>query len=233
MNEVRRFFRFTIPGITCVLELFIALSISDNKMIASMLDSTGAVANIGLVFAIFLASGGLGYIFANIYFALYWWKPIRDRFAIDHCSLFRDLAEKIELVDTSGTRINPDDLSKRDAWNILTQFWYSQIEDGQDIKGVDQITDRLANITHSLGATVIGSLLSFIAWVSIHFSNPSRSFCIYGELAIIIVWLLLIFLMLKCHQRAQESLQSIANSTIANRITQKYIYTKIKIYYTS
>jgi len=74
MDEVKRFFRYTLPGLTCVFELAIAFTISfyDQINIYCLLKAFDNVEIIGIVFGSFFISGALGYLIANIYFGIYW-----------------------------------------------------------------------------------------------------------------------------------------------------------------
>ncbi len=72
MDDVKRFLRFTFPGITSVIFLLAALIISDYNALNMRDHFTYSNSNIvGIVFGLFIASGGLGYIYSQIYWGLY------------------------------------------------------------------------------------------------------------------------------------------------------------------
>lgn len=175
MDEVRRFLRYTVPGLSAVVQLFIGLSVSDIDIVCKIISVKDLTQNIGLVLTIFIGSGGLGYLFANIYFSLSWSWPFKYFVAINHLSLLNNLKEKvIDIIDFSGEPYKKD-LSKREAWTIITQYWHSKVKKNSKIGGVNSITDRLADVTHSLGATCVGSLSALGSWIGIRLSmapNP-------------------------------------------------------------
>jgi len=126
----------------------------------------------------FLASGALGYILANIYFGLYWSPIVKGFIAIDHLSLLRNL-ESAKIIDIVDEKDNKRDIkNKRDAWNIITQFWHARVENDDQIRGINRITDRLTDITHALGATCLGTIIGLIIWIGFHLSNYGFGFCI-------------------------------------------------------
>ena len=70
MNEIRRFLRFTLPGLACVLELAVACEFT-GVLSSADLSTKDLAAGLGMALSGFLASGALGYLFAILYFALY------------------------------------------------------------------------------------------------------------------------------------------------------------------
>jgi len=72
MDEVRRFLRYTLPGLATVILFMIALSLTEGCFVRRLFFDKDSSQNIGLVLTLFLGSGALGYLFANIYFSLYW-----------------------------------------------------------------------------------------------------------------------------------------------------------------
>lgn len=234
MDEVRRFLRYTLPGLSAVIQLLIALSITDVGIVCKILSVKDLTQSLGLVLTIFIGSGGLGYLFANIYFSLYWSWPFNRSVAIDHLSFLNNLKkEVIEIIDSSGKPYEKD-LSRREAWTIITQYWHSKIEKDPKIKGVNSITDRLTDVTHGLGATYVGSLSALASWIGIHLAiaQNSASFS-HKEIFILVSWIILIVLLSFAYRRANMALQSIANSTLTDIIRCEYQLTgkKVNIYY--
>jgi len=233
MDEVRRFLRFTLPGLACVITLLIAFSFSDPSAIGQLLKSAWADKTLGVVIGVFLASGGLGYILANIYFSIYWSWPFSRVIAINHRSLLTSLNDNLEIVDISGKKLNLQRISKRDAWTIVTQYWFSQIEGSNNIKGINSTTDRLVDFTHSLGATFIGILLSFAAWTYVHFFtlNPTEFNILSKDSFVVTMWIIYLLLICLAYLRTLKALESIVNSTVAEKIRKDSKQEKIKIYY--
>src|SRR5437762_3456568 len=129
MDEVKRFLRFTLPGLACVLLVLLALSVSDPDIVRNVL-SKDCATSIGEVAVFFLGSGGLGYILANVYFAAYWLPLLSKWWAIDHRSVLEQLGDKVKIIDPSGKSLLASNLSRREAWQIVSQFWYSKIGPG-------------------------------------------------------------------------------------------------------
>jgi len=67
MDEVRRFLRYTLPGLSALIQLLIGLSITDSGIVCKILSAKDLTQSLGIILTIFIGSGGLGYLFANIY----------------------------------------------------------------------------------------------------------------------------------------------------------------------
>lgn len=235
MDEVRRFLRYTLPGLSAVIQLLIGLSITDSDVVCKILSAKDLTQSLGIVLIIFIGSGGLGYLFANIYFSLYWSWPFNRLIAIDHLTFLEGLRkEMIVIVDLYGKEYTTA-LSKREAWTIITQYWHSKVEDNSKIKGINKITDRLTDVTHGLGATFIGSLSALASWIVIHLSvsQDSASSGSKEVFIVFLVWVIFIFLLGFAYRRSNLALQSIANTTLTDIICSEFqsAGNKIKIYY--
>ena len=245
MDEVRRFLRFTLPGIACAIQLIIALSISDADKVHAFLEVTGFKDSVALVLTAFLASGGLGYIFAIVYFALYWLKPLASFTAIDHCIPLKRLEQYIEIRELSETEIPSEtgdsskrliaisSLSKRQAWLIATRYWLCNSEQIDRIKSINPTIDRLVDVTHAMGATIVGSVLTIIAWICIHFIAFEKPFRFWSLSLGSVIWLALLALMLESYSKTREARQSMFNSTLTETILEAYgpEGPKVKIWY--
>ncbi len=216
MNEVRRFLRYTLPGIACTIQLLIALSISDLNIVSNLLLSMDNKSSIGVVLAAFLASGGIGYLFAILYFSLYWSRPFLQAVAIDHKILFQDLSSIVEIKNAKGDTISIDALNKKEAWKISTRYWFSKYKDSNCIKGINSTMDRLVDVTHALGATIIGSIITMITWLFIHHQFYSLTF------TILVIWIIFVIMMMKTYWGTLKSIQSLSNSTLTEVIKEQY-----------
>lgn len=230
MDEVRRFLRYTLPGLAAVIQLLIALSITDSRDLCKVISANELSQSLGLVLSVFIGSGALGYLFANIYFSLYWSWPFNRLVAIDHLSFLENQKkDAIEIVGASGKPYEVP-LSRREAWSIITQYWYSKRQDEPKIKGCDSITDRLADVTHGLGATCIGSLSALGSWVGIHLAVAmDQTPFTQGEFIVLASWMVLLILLSLGYYRANMALQSIVNSTLTDIIRNECATTKKKI----
>ena len=226
MNDIRRFIRYILPGLAYAIQLIIALSISDWNNFPEFLKISGRKETVSFILIGFLASGGLGYIFSLIYYGLYWFGPIANKFAINHVSVFQNLNEYIELKDPLGNTISTDTLTKKRAWAILTRFWFSRYEDNNCLKGLTTTTERMSNIVHGIGTTIIASLLSIFSWLIIHyyFSQGACFFTFLSPIGIILLvsWLLFLTLQFSNYFHAMKLFQSIINSSVVEIIMKEY-----------
>jgi hypothetical protein len=224
MDEVRRFLRFSIPGIVAIIELLISLAIADNSSFAELIKSIDNYNSFGLILGLLLGSGGLGYIFANIYLSLIWLPWLRNVFAIDHLRLFRDLEGKLNILDSHRKAISPEELSQRDAWTITSRYWYSQLKgkENYEIKGINVLTDRLTDHAHALGATIIGAILAGLTWYYIYSHIWNNTPCLNFEFLIpFFSFIILLALISHAYFLAKTSLENMANSTIINKVLKQ------------
>ena len=237
MDEIRRFMRFTLPGIVCILVLLVGLLISDFKSLKEYLSNLGdPKLNIGIIIGAFFASGGLGYLFSIIYFSIIWSSLLRKTFANDHRQILFDLRNKIEIMNVAEKPIHPESLTQREAWAIITQFWNANLEEDKVIKGVTSFINRTVDIVHSIGAIIIGTFIMLILWIYLHFfalQEASYNFRL-NDFIVIFYWLLMLFLFIIDFQLTRKSIQSIINITIIDVIQQKASKKKkkIKLYFT-
>ncbi len=221
MDEVKRFVRYVIPGIVFIILVFLFFYLSDTTMVINLLKSEAMKNTIGLVLAVFLGSGGLGFILANIYHTIYW---TLNRLAINHLPLFRETPPGFRSIDIEGNPIS--NLTRREAWTIITQYCHSEIkkDSGKDIEGMCLITDRLVDITHGLGAALVATFLSFPTWYLLRSLKSTQNICdIPGRTlsTIIIIWIVLMIVLIIGHYRTNRALEEIANSTLARRLRRK------------
>jgi hypothetical protein len=215
MDEVRRFLRYVLPGLVFIIELFLFFCISDRR---APVDWLMAHSGAGPLIALFLGTGVLGFILANIYHSLYW---TTECFAIDHRCLFRESPPGFRAIELSGDPIGV--LTKREAWTMVTQYWYSQVEkrSGKDLLGLSLITDRLVDIGHALGTTTIGAFLSIFTWGFARSYMFEKSWCSIppkGWIFILFLWAVILLVLIFGHFRALKALERIVNSTLARRV---------------
>lgn len=234
MNEVTRFVRFTLPGLASVILLLIFLVLTGDLKMADILRAVGANKSVGVILGVFLGSGGLGFLQATVYFALYWFWPFDRLMAPDDRTFLEDFREMVEFVDSKGNRYSPLDGSRHEAWTIVNIYFTSRIKEVPELRGIIPLTDRLVNVTHALGATFVGTSLSFIAWLCIHF--PLKEGDIVGSKDIVPIfgWLLLLFFIGLSRKHALKAAQSIANSAMGERIRKEFRIAgekKVSLYY--
>lgn len=229
MDELKRVVRYTLPGVACITKLFIALLITDYWQVEEFLKNTAAVNSLGIILGIVLASGGLGYILSNIYWGLYWLPGLNQLIAINHTKLFYHLKDIIEIEGDSQLQndLNNNRLSRKDAWTLGTIF----LEE-RNFK-LSDILKRVVDITHSLGAFIIGNFLALFAWIELHIWPSCKPFYADKYFIVIPIWLALIGLHSFNRFVAIRQQTELANAEIYRMITEEYSHKlrKVKIYF--
>lgn len=144
--------------------------------------------------------------------------------AIDHKPLLKWLKEKGKIVVIPTRERDLDKISKREAWVIFSQHWWtSRIKNEADKDKFISI-DRLADITHAIGTTLISILFSLAAWAIIHcgYLKSEFSICTCKGLIFIILQILLIWAFCKNYWDTHKSFQSLLNSSFANMIESQF-----------
>jgi len=210
MEEVRRFLRFTLPGLVCIIELIIALSITNPSKISSIYNKSHAA-----YLGVFLASGGFGFLLSIIYFGIY--RVFYEFMGADHRKLFRSLKRekngKFRINDLDGEELSPHTLSKRDSWALVCKLWYSKIEENKEFKGLNNLSDRIIDISHGLGATFVGTLLSYLAWYYIQYTS-NIPFYTFINLVVSACYFLIILIIIVDYFMLVKDFQDIINSTL-------------------
>lgn len=228
MDEVRRFARYTLPGLASVLLLLIALVFTDGRQLSPWLPSAEVKEGIALVLGGLLASGALGYLFSVIYFAtidIHW---IARLFTVDHRQIFVDLANIIDLQDASGKPVSPTQMTQREAWATATRFWFARSETSPVVKGFNPYNDRLVDVMHGVGVTAIGTIAAAIAWSVVHFHFLGNG--LSGTVWIAMLgWVVLILAMLRNHRRIVTTVRWMAHGNMAELVRTEFASTGKKV----
>ena len=75
MDEARRFLRYVTPGLVFAVQALLLLFIINPAWTTTQLLGQTKDAGAGLAVALFLASGGLGYLFSVVHHRLHWSLP--------------------------------------------------------------------------------------------------------------------------------------------------------------
>ena len=218
MDEVRRFLRFTLPGMASLGQFFLAIYLTRSQAIESLLQKLDSQADIiGAVVAVFITSGAIGYIFASAYHPLYW--TIFSWFSIDHLTIVRKLISlgKLLVTDIDGNPIPEDKLKKRDAWTILTYYWYANLEESKELIGLNKITDRLADFTHAHGATFLGTAIGLLVWF-FWFSGFADGPLTWRDCTVLIYWLILLMIYGGGHRLSNTALEFMVNAAVLSHM---------------
>jgi hypothetical protein len=136
----------------------------------------------------------------------------------------------IEILDSKNQSISPEKLSRRESWEVLTQFWHTEKEKSDELKGITPYIDRIIDIAHGIGATTVGSIVTFITWIFLHFlllENVAK-FRI-TSIAVFILWLSLIVAFFRNYKSTQRSIQALINSTLREVLQSKFDTNKSKV----
>ena len=193
MEEEQRYLRFVLPGLTFPLALTAALALTSPWLVAHLLNwvSSNTAASVAAAAGALLSSGGLGFLFAQLYFGLPKARP-------DHTVTFEEFECPSSLEQTLGDvwhrasgkakeneslwlrfllLLTADTLSqdwvrkkhqafvqREHAWDLAHYLWQIRVAptERQLTRDVARLAARLA----ALGATGMGLASSFIAWMA-------------------------------------------------------------------
>ena len=223
MPEVRRFMRYTLPGIACSVLVFLSFLISDLPFIVKMISNLEvSIDSLAIVIGGFLASGGIGYLFSIIYFGLVWTEPFSIFLAIDHRTIFKKSYKDLSILDLDDNEIELKNISQRDAWTLFTQYWNSKHSQNVEFVDSEQYFQRIFDIFHGLGATIIGTLISMSIWFVSHYfvlENPSTTF--YPQISVYLMWVAVVTALLRNYFQTKKSIQVMLNSIFTEVIKKK------------
>jgi len=124
-------------------------------------------AGAGLAVALFLASGGLGYLFSVIHHRLHWCRRLST---IDHTKVVNklvdaDLLDPQKLGERTTVKIDrkTDKIDRRAAWVIVTAVWKERLRNTSGIQSADACATGLTDIMHSAGTARIATLSALVA----------------------------------------------------------------------
>lgn len=150
-----KFLRYTIPGLVSLLTFFFLFILTDWTNIDEIKKSE---ITLGEIAGAIVVTGGLGAIFNNIYWAICHFIY----FPLDHTHLIGSLKGKLRIIDSRGEIVTK--FSKRQAWSIFNTYWYSKTNIRARFEAINSRVDRLSDVTHGLGTTFIGLVLTFVFW---------------------------------------------------------------------
>ncbi len=229
MEEFRRFLRYTLPGLVFLVELTIALILTDIDKVTSVAGSDAMNNVFAVVLAVFLGSGALGYIFAAIYWSLYWClQPV----IINHRGPLQALAcggkRMLRVLDERGQPISDMVIRQFDkwtAWTVMSQYYSSSMRSDRKMKHIITYLDGLLDILHGLGATIVGTVFSGVAWALIHHSRLgcNRHFFDHsGDILALAGYIILASSLVYNYYRARLNVMTIENSAVTTSILNEF-----------
>lgn len=166
-DESRRFLRYVVPGLVYGIETLLLVFIAaPDPTIHAVMQYMNGKDNLGVAVTAFIASGGLGFIFASAHHYCNRHIPF-DKKRLDHRPILLKLheSELIKLTEEEHSLIGSDSpLGRKKAEVVSSAYWYEHLE--SHAKGKARL-DVLGNNAHSLGAARIASLLAVISAVLI------------------------------------------------------------------
>lgn len=165
MDDVKRFIRFTLPGIVALAQFLFAVYLTAPEQITSVQEQLDDLASVAvLAIGVLVTSGAVGYVLASAYHALNW---ALDGLAIDHLTTVKALMSQGELKVTDRTEkpVSHEELDKRDAWMIWTYYFYANVRGSDQLTGLKEISDRLVDYAHSHGTILLGTVLGSLFWL--------------------------------------------------------------------
>jgi hypothetical protein len=154
MDEARRFLWYVTPGLVFAVQALLLLFIVNPAWTTTQLFRQTKDAGAGLAAALFLASGGLGYLFSVIYHRLHWCTRLST---IDHTRVVNKLLDAglldLQKLDKKAVQINreTDKIDRRAAWVIVTAVWKESLRNTSGIQSADACATGLTDIMHSAG----------------------------------------------------------------------------------
>jgi hypothetical protein len=217
MEEARRFIRYVIPGLAAILQLLVCCLLTV-KGTDSILTLDGDGGGLALVAALFLASGGLGYICAVIYYAGAWGTK---RYQIDHGPVLK------KLVDEKALEMKGVDVAKltvEEAWRVGTYLWWSRNAERTMLGNATRRADSLADVLHGHGATIIGTGLALLAWVVLTWRFPldatPEGWKCFGLVLALIIWASSLAVQIANFRRMHAQVQGFINLTLARALLE-------------
>jgi hypothetical protein len=214
MDEIRRFLRYTLPGLAATLIVLGSLWLS-GAIPAGWMGGDNLLAKFA---GIFVASGALGYFLANLYFAVRWFPFFEKWLIIDHKSVIMALGEVLEVRGPSDQPWKLANLTLFDAWSVLTHYCVSRPKTDDHMTAIVDHTKAMVDVTHGLGALSTGVGLATLAVLVLGLSSPDelRIWTAFALLLVLSLALWFAFL------RSLRALESISNTAFVTSIRTQY-----------
>jgi len=222
MNEIKKFLRYSIPGLVSFI-IFIVVFILSNNILLRFPDTIDYLKNndfnfLGIIIGSFVAFGTLGYIFSNIYFPIIWYFQCITmnylKWIIDNkefIKIYTIIENKKYMIDVEKH------LNKRDALLISNIFWDRNLDN--IFKYHKDFDDKLIDINHSVGTSFVGITIMYLIWIIDHYYFADTiNYNLAKEISFHIIW----FIPLLCFRWnfiiTKKKLETIANSLFSELI---------------
>lgn len=232
MDEARRFLRYVTPDLVFGVQLLVLLSVLKTTWTWEQIKTLKNDQGTGVAIGIFLASGGLGYLFGVIHHTLHRlnWGPHWS--TVDHSTLINRLrnANRIRILTSSV-----DDshewrtcltlpVDRTAAWIILTGMWWERVQKKGVIKSADSHTASLMDMVHSAGTARIAAAaalaVAIIASVLIGNRTADWPAC-YQWLIALSLGLILVAMHHRNYLRLGDRAQALIDEIFADHIEEE------------
>lgn len=236
MDEIKRFLRFTLPGLVFIIQLtliilFTCINGFCKYDICILLFDTKLPNLIALFAGLIVIAAAVGYLLAQLYWGLYWKGWFSKRSPTSHRRMLLDLeaqkGDKFRILNAGGQEVEIANLDVNDCWSLVTQY-FSTCNYPKIIKRLTVMDSRLVDMTHSIGTTMIGNYLLLIGTVLFTLYMVFILFFLinlYPQMIIINI-IIIAFLYLSnrlmriAYKRTQTAHQALTNSTFVQLINE-------------
>lgn|GEM_PF-5469310 len=226
MDEIKRYIRFVLPGLSFVIIFAVTTWSSNPTLFLKSYYYIKQLGELGALGGLLLISGALGYIFAQIHFAIYWFNPISKIVRNEPQRLIEHLRNRgvCQIVNTCDKEIGPP-FNARDSWAIFNRYFLQEVTvDDQKIE-ITKWLDKLTDHTHALGAASIGLVIGCLLWIIITaycILQPSNHCNVWGICVSFAVWTIVAYSFLRNFYLTARSLCSSGYATIERYISHTY-----------
>lgn len=167
MDERQHFLRYAVPGIAVAIVFVLALVVVHPGIICLFDRASTSWQLVSLILSGLIASGGLGFLLAQIYFGLPSWFNTAN-----HCDVIEDSvpkkpeAKRLKWLGTWWANFNCKGNAKRlKAHREVRYRFQSLVGEDKTLKVLHRTVNLSAQRMASIGATVTGLVILFLAWL--------------------------------------------------------------------
>lgn len=155
MDDEQRFLRYAVPGIAVVLLFTLALIVVQPQISCWLVRPATPWRLIALLFGSVIASGGLGFLLAQIYFGLPAWFNTPD-----HREATEGNRSKCWLIDLfNGGK------ARLEAQRKARYAFQSYMGETDRNTTLTRSTSRSAQRMAAMGTTILGLVIGFLIWL--------------------------------------------------------------------
>lgn len=231
MNDVRSFLRYVLPGIIYLVLVGLSLAVSAPPEYFNNYKEWVSLGSSWTVLGATLISAGLGYLFSIIYFFIINRRVFEKLSPNNYQPALRFIEKNFgirfynndyKVMDLTGKCICDQKLDRKGSWVVLQNIWTASQGYWKDMHETDKFVDRITNVLHGLGATMVATLMALLTWCLVVFSCFKDSeIYIVTNLIIVLVWIFLFLVILFNFLEAREKVERLINSAVVNAIYER------------